>query len=337
MKIEAMLLANPEGLKPAEIARRLGVHRSTVGRYISDLPRHIYIDSEDGDRWKIDRSAYLMNLRLSLHEAMAVHLAARLMATRGDKFNPHAAAALRKLAVALERVAPQVSGHLKLSAEVMEEGSRQQDPRYLDVLEALTLAWAEGRKVRVWHRHAQTGEVHEYTFAPYFIEPYAVGFTSHVIGWREPPGALRTFKIERIERIKLLRDRYEIPADFDPRDLLAEAWGIWYTETEPVEVVLRFAPRVAGRVRETLWHRSQAIEECSDGGLIWRAKVAEPQEMLPWVRGWGADCEVLEPQALRETMMGESKSMAELYGWHVSSGTRRRGSSTIEDFFGGSR
>jgi predicted DNA-binding transcriptional regulator YafY len=140
-----------------------------------------------------------------------------------------------------------------------------------------------------------------------------VGQTTHVIGWREPPGALRTFKLERIKAVYLTDEPYTIPADFDLRALLADAWGIWYTEAEPVEVVLRFHPRVAGRVRETRWHLSQQLEEQADGGLVWRAWVAEPQEMLPWVRGWGADVEVLAPEELRKELMRETKQLMRLY------------------------
>jgi CRISPR-associated endonuclease/helicase Cas3 len=54
-----------------------------------------------------------------------------------------------------------------------------------------------------------------------------------------------------------------------------------------VGVVLKFHPRVAHRVRETRWHRSEQVEEQPDGSLLWRARVAEVQEMLPWIRGWG--------------------------------------------------
>jgi CRISPR-associated endonuclease/helicase Cas3 len=35
--------------------------------------------------------------------------------------------------------------------------------------------------------------------------------------------------------------------------------------------------------------------------------------MLPWVRGWGADCEVLEPKELRDALVREAQELAELY------------------------
>ncbi|HEX7975599.1 MAG TPA: CRISPR-associated endonuclease Cas3'', partial [Anaerolineales bacterium] len=311
LQVEALLLAHPEGLSQAEIGRRLAVNRSTINRYLPDLPKHIYIDN-DG-KWKIDREAYLVNVRFNLHEALALHLATRLLATRLDRQNPNAAAALRKLGTALERLAPRISLHMGQSADVMDAAAQRHDPVYLQALEKLTLAWAEQHKARVWHRHEATGKTYDYIFAPYFIEPYAVGQSTQVIGLREPPGALRTFKVERIERVELLHETYQIPADFDPRDLLADAWGIWYTEAEPVEVTLKFHPRVSTRVHETRWHRSERLEEQPDGSLIWRARVAAPQEMLPWIRGWGADAEVLRPEALRNALKRDAQALAELY------------------------
>jgi predicted DNA-binding transcriptional regulator YafY len=312
LQIESLLLAHPEGLSQAEIARRLGVNRSTIHRYLPDLTNRFAIYELDDGRLAIDRDHYLMNVRLTLHESMAVHLAARLMATRSDKQNPHAAAALRKLGLALQKLAPRVAEHLQASASVMEDQAQRHDPVYLLALEALTRAWSDGQVAHVWHR-MEDGRVFDYDLAPYFIEPYAVGQTTHVIGWREPPGALRTFKLERIQRVELTDQHYTIPEDFDPRRLLAEAWGIWYTEAEPVEVVLRFHPRAAVRVRETRWHRSEQVEELPDGSLVWRARVAEPREMLPWVRGWGADVEVLGPAELRGALMGEARRLAEMY------------------------
>ena len=184
--------------------------------------------------------------------------------------------------------------------------------------------------VRLWHKHESSGRVYDYKFGPYFIEPYAVGRTSHVIGWREPPGAIRTFKIERIQRIETCAPPrpYTIPEHFDPRGYLADPWSIWYTEARPVQVVLKFTRNQAfgdilphekpGFSREIPWRRTERLEEQPDGSLIWRAPVADPQEIVRWIRGWGTDVEVLAPPELRDWMMGEARRLAETYGWQVS-------------------
>lgn len=309
-QIVNLLLAHPEGLTQAEIARRLCVNRSTIHRDLPDLPQ-VYEDF-DG-RLKINRATDLIHVVLNLHEALALHLASRLLATRMDRQNPHAASALRKLGIAMSGWADRISRHVLQSADVLDEAVQRHDPVYLQALECLTMAWAEQRQVRIWHRSERTGRVSEYRFCPNFIEPYAIGRTTMLIGLSDPPGKLRTLKVERIERIEMTRDPYEIPDDFDPHDLLANAWGIWYSENKPVEVVLRFHPRVAARVRETQWHRSEQVEEQPDGYLIWRARVAEPKEMMPWLRGWGADCEVLEPKELREKFCVEAQRLVEIY------------------------
>lgn len=318
LQIEKLLWAHPEGLTRAEIARRLGVNRSTITKYLdaNQLPPGIYVDDLNDNKIKIDRGADLTKASFSLHEVMAIHLATRLLATRSDKQNPHAASALRKLGIALQRLDSHVSQHLLRSADVMDEDAAYRDPVYLDVLEKLTEAWSAGRKVKINHQ-MEGGRIFEYIFSPYFIEPYAVGQTAHVIGYREPPGAVRTFKIERLRSAQILSDEYDIPGDFDPKVLLRDAWGIWFSERDPVEVVLRFHPSVAMRVKESRWHHSQQIEQQPDGYLLWRARVAEPQEMLPWVRGWGADCEIKAPQTLRDQMASEIRRQALNYGWEA--------------------
>jgi len=314
-QIEALLWAHPEGLTRSEIARRLHFNRSTMTKYLNadDLSPSIYEDDLDDNKLKLDRSADLTKVTFNLHEIMAIHLATRLLATRTDKQNPHAALALRKLGRALERLDHNVSQHLLRSADVMDAEAAFRDPVYLDVLEKLTEGWSAGRKVKVSHRMPD-GRVFDYLLAPYLIEPYAVGQTAHVIGLREPPGKLRTLKIERIRAAEITHEPYTIPEEFDPTGLLRDAWGIWYTDAEPVEVLLRFHPRVAPRVKETHWHSSQKTEDQPDGSLLWRAQVAEPQEMLPWIRGWGADVEVIEPEGLRQALRREAQRLADTYG-----------------------
>lgn len=312
LQIEALLLSHPEGLSQSEIAKRLNVNRSTIHRYLPELTTHTSIFEEDG-RLFIDRKSYLVNLQLNLYEALSLHLATRLLTNRIERHNPHSASMLRKLSKTIEKLSPQISHHLSLSADVADDPSRFDDPHYLSVLETLAVAWAEGRKVKIWHRHQETNKVYDYLFSPYFIEPYAVGYAIHVVGLREPPDSIRTFNLARIERIELTKTFYSIPENFDPSVFLNQAWGIWYTEENAQDVKLRFTSKVANRVLETRWHPSQQTLIEPDGSLIWEAKVAEPKEMIPWIRGWGSDCEVLSPLFLRNRIINEIASLQHIY------------------------
>lgn len=311
LQIEVLLLDHPEGLTQSEIARRMGVNRSTILRNLADIQAPI---CEDHGRYFIDRKAYLVNVRFNLPEALSIHLASRMLAAGMDRQNTYAASALRKLGLAIERLAPHLSNHLAQSADSIDEEAQWQDPNFIAILETLTQAWAENRKVKIWHRSDPNEPVKQYDFSVYFIEPSAIGRSTYAIGLSDPPGQLRTLKIERIQRCEILREPYAIPADFDPKKLLSHAWGIWYTEGDPVEVILKFSPRVAGRVKETRWHRSEQTVALEDGSLLWRAWIAEPQEMMPWVRGWGAEVEVLEPENMRAAVAEEARKMVEIYG-----------------------
>ena len=55
LQIRHLLMDHPEGLTQAEIARRIGVNRSTVMRYLPDLNRFAITEGDDG-RLSIDRT-----------------------------------------------------------------------------------------------------------------------------------------------------------------------------------------------------------------------------------------------------------------------------------------
>jgi len=93
MQLEQLLLAHGQGLHRSEIARRLGVHRSTAARYVTELGSFLPITEDDKGLVGINRASYLSNIRLTIHESLSLYLASLLMADRMDRFNPHAASA----------------------------------------------------------------------------------------------------------------------------------------------------------------------------------------------------------------------------------------------------
>lgn len=333
-QVEQILLTSRTPLSQAELARRCEVHRATIGRLLQNMVDNgIPLREDEQGLWYIERTAYLSTLKIKLHEAVALYLAGRLLARYSDKPNTHTVEALGKLGVSLQGVMPQLGAHIARTSGSLRQRLPKQKSGYQHTLETLTQAWAESRKVQLWYHTLHGRKVFQHTFAPYFLEPSAIGYSTYVIGLAEPPGKLRTRKIERIERIMLTDEPFDIPADFDPNTLLAGAWGIWFDEDDqPTTVKLRFSHYVARRVRETLWHPSQRSEEDSEGRVVLTVEIDAMQEMLPWIRGWGADCEVLEPEELRKKIKGEVHQLMHCYGIQDDDASNRQ--QRFNDIFG---
>ncbi len=64
---------------------------------------------------------------------------------------------------------------------------------------------------------------------------------------------------------------------------------------------------------ETRWHENQHMRRLHDGYIEWRATVAEPKEMYPWIRGWGADVEIIKPESLRHEFVTELRKLIDAY------------------------
>jgi proteasome accessory factor B len=146
---------------------------------------------------------------------------------------------------------------------------------------------------------------------PYLIEPSLQTHALYLIGWDETRDAMRTFKIERIRDIALTPETFSAPgAEID--GMFERAWDI-IADQDPVEVVLRFAPKVASRVREARWHPGERVAEEADGSLTWRATVAGPIEIRLWILSWGDDVEVLAPDGLRDDVAATHGRAAAAY------------------------
>jgi predicted DNA-binding transcriptional regulator YafY len=305
-EIETLLFRNAQGMRVAEIAERCGVDRRTIYRDIDLLSEAGVPIWQESGRYGVIRDQYLATVRLKFYEAVALYIAARLLARHADEHNPHIVSALTKLSTAFP---DPLAEYISRTAEAIRD--RPVNPAFVSVLEVIALCWAEHHKVRLWYRSPRSGTLRQRDFSPYTVEPSATGGL-YVIGHDDWAQDIRTFKLERLEHAERLADTYTIAEDFDPRTHLADAWGIM-SGGEPVQVVLRFSPEVAAFIRERIWHSSQTLESLPDGSIRLQVNIADPREMRPWIRSWGAEVEVLEPQTLREDLMEETRRLARLY------------------------
>jgi len=306
-QIEELLYRSSRGLSAVEIAEATGVDRRTVYRDIELLSESGVPIWQEESRFGIVREDYLSTVRLTLQEALSLFIAGRLLARFADERDPHIVSALTKLAGSMPEP---LATSLARTAESIAQ--QPVNDHYVQVREAITLAWVQRRKVRLWYRSPRSGEVSMRDFAPYFIEAAGAGYSAYVIGFDDRAGAMRTFKLDRLDRAQMLDETYEIPPDFDPQAYLASAWGIMTGESL-VTVVLEFSPKVASIVKERRWHASQETDDLEDGGLLFSVRVGEPREMLPWIRSWGGDVEVMEPAELRAEIGADAWRAAARY------------------------
>lgn len=311
VRVAQILYQHPHGLTARQVAELCGVCVRTSYRDIRALQgeMHYPVWQDEHGRYGLEEGLFLPPLKLSLLEAMALFLAARLASRYSDERDPNIESAFGKLASALPRAVAQ-----HVSDTVAGMASRQENARYARVFDILSTAWATGRRVRIWYPEVHEGRktVRERLVEPYFLEPSPIGHSCYLIAHCHHAGALRTFKLERIQEIELTDQPYQVPEAFDANSYLRNSWGV--VADEEVEVKLRFSPAVAGRVVECSWHPSQVTSPGEDGGLDFAVTVAGTMEITPWILSWGAEVEVLGPDGLRAQIARTAGRMSGLYG-----------------------
>ena len=312
--IELLFWRNRERrFRTNELADILGVSADTISRDINELSaRHggpLPLVSE-GWSWYLPKDAIFEVLPLTptLQEAVALYLAGRLLSQIHDERNNHVISALIKLIGAMPEA---IAQHQQGIVDMVRERQKNREDKS-DIFEALALGWAKRRTVRLIYTPPRK-KTFECFFRPYLLEPSGIGKTIYAIGHSMPVNALRIYKMERIDHAELTNESFEVPTNFDGPALLSRAWGVMYGNEELVEVRLRFSHFVTKRVKETLWHPSQQIKDTADG-CEWTAQIGDTLEIENWIRGWGADCEVLTPQELRKSMTQQARRLAHMYG-----------------------
>jgi predicted DNA-binding transcriptional regulator YafY len=308
--IELRLLNTPGGLTPSELARALGVDRSTIHRDLNEIETRLMLMQHEDGRYSIDRTSYTRNVSLSDAEALTIYIALRRFIRQTSLAPTFFATAIQKIAIALRHTSLRQS--LGEAAAVFGD-ERSASPSQTEVWNRLLQAWYERVRVQIDYQKGRQNQVETHEFDPYLFEPAVLSHGVYIIGWSHTRGELRTFKLDRIRQVRLTARTFEPDETIQPDDLLRHAWGVWYG-SQLTEVVLRFDAGVAARVRETLWHPSQQLREQPDGSLLWSVRIAGTLELVSWIRGWGHEVEVLAPESLRREIADSLRHAAARYG-----------------------
>jgi CRISPR-associated endonuclease/helicase Cas3 len=268
-----------------------------------------FIEVERG-RWRINRRKYISHLRINLYESAMLYLMARRAARQTRLPNPHVASVLENIAITLNQ--PLMDRLLKSTNFIPKaEGEATETA----VLEKIIHCWIEQRKIRISYRGLQSRKSTIHLVSPYLLEPSLWDESIYLVGYSETMDKIIPFKLNRIEKAADTTQPIIFPKSFNESEFIRNVWSIWDGDGELVTVKLRFRGETAvRRVLESVWHPNQEEpERLENGHLIWSTQVAEWREMLPWIRGWGSQVEVLEPKILRREIEREVMHMADIY------------------------
>lgn len=303
-------LQRGESLTVDELAKAIKVSRRTVFRDLELLSRCgiPYEYDRVTQQYSTDRQSLLPPIPLSHGEALALLLAAKTMLRTPMMDGRTAASAAMKL----EGVLP-----IALRAECMPilkstdlHYSPASDPAAVaDTLPMLHDELANSCKLSVTYDSYSEGKAIQTILHAYHLRYIHRGW--YLIGFSELHEEVRTFKVERILRLAILKERFRVAKGFDIDEYFGNAW-LMIKGDRRHHVRIRFRPKVAGNVDEIIWHRTQHTQ-WENGSLLFEVDVDGIDEIAWWVLSYGDQAEVLDPPELREAVLGHARRMIEVY------------------------
>lgn len=280
------------------LAEKLEVSWHTI---IRDL-NHLQDDEGAPIRYDASRKGYVLTdqawtlppVTLNQREVFAFSVATRMLQPfRGTPLEMDLHSLFDKIARSLEGKVTFSADAMTDHVSILEEDYVPMDrDRWVEVAGFIE----RGQTVRM--RYVTfAGEAKSYTALPLHLVAYHGNW--YVLAMARDKNEPATFALSRIREIGPSNEVISMKHPFDPQAHLAGAFGIT-GGGEPVEVQLRFSPKVATYIAERQWHPGQRVKYRRDGSLDLYLAARGRKELIRWILSWQPDVEVMAPDELRE-------------------------------------
>ena len=168
-------------------------------------------------------------------------------------------------------------------------------------LDELRKALRDHRKAKITYRRGGAHDATSRVVRLYAIVP-ASGMW-YAIAYCEESEGLRVFRMDRVESVETLADRYEIPSTFSVSETMKNGKGL-KADTAPTGMKVRYSPKIARWIAER-----EGVELDADGSLTVEHPLADQEWGVRHVLQYGPDAELLEPQEMREAVARRLESI----------------------------
>ncbi|MBF0290822.1 MAG: transcriptional regulator [Nitrospinae bacterium] len=296
-------LESPQGLYAPRMAERFKVDRRTVYRdlkAVEDAGHPIYQDTS-GTRtvWRMSQGyrTGIRDLPVTHGEMLALWYAVTLVSR-------HAPAPfekdVRSLIKKVESLGGNGNGFREAASRLFRPLIRGAKVKTgsLSAIGDITTAVIEKRVVKIEYLVFKDGTVRSLRIHPHHLFEYRNGL--YVACYSESHDKGITLAVERIRKLELTNEKFELRKGLDPAESHANSIGLGFGS--PARVRLQFAKEVAAYVKERAWHVTQVVKEIGDGQVELSMNVCIDYELLGMICGYGPFVTVLKPESLRETV-----------------------------------
>ena len=319
------LLQGHRRLNVKDIAEELEVHERTVHRDLEvlELAGVPWVFDRSRKSYRIEHWYNFPALPLTHDDLLDQAAAAAIAATPGVSAGGGAKAVTERLAGNAPERAAQLLADAQRALEVLDLKLAGQQ-RHREHLR--TIQWALiGRKQLAArydspyqsHSPAQGGQSpfaartpQKGTVPKAVLHPYRLLLTRqawYLIARPADAGNPRVYRVARFAALRPLDRPADVPADFDLRAYLGNAWSVFRGD-ETFEIELLFHQDAARIVAETTWHHTQQVQRHPDGTATVKFRIDGLDEIIWWLLGWAGFVAVVRPERLREMFVEQLRA-----------------------------
>lgn len=141
-------------------------------------------------------------------------------------------------------------------------------------------------------------------FHPYFLKRYKQRW--YMIGFQEKRKSIRTYALDRIREMQIVRENFEKPGSLTLQELFGNIVGVTTSLADVKTVKLRTTPTQAKYFRALPLHSSQE-EEMHDDYSVFTYRLQLNYELAHEILAMGDAVKVLEPPELRAMVVTQLK------------------------------
>jgi len=323
---------------PKSLAANLGITERSVYRYVKDLEAAglpLEYSRKTGN-YHLRAGVLLPPVQLEPDEALSLVLLCDQVAGKQqvDNLGP-ALRALAKIETLLPASVKEHIGQMRNRVSITT-GPASAPGQSKSIYQTMRRAMTDKRVTRCKYESIDSvrrGLDESQTITPslgpdssFDFEPYELLFSVrawYVVGYHKTKGQRRMLKLDRFVDARLTDDPYEIPADFKLETHLGHAWRMVRGSVD-YDVEIWFDPSFAATMAETVWHRTQEIQEHDDGSATFRCRVSGLEEIKWWVLSMGPHCRVTQPLELAVEVKRLAAETAAVYSKKPSTAAPKR-------------